>query len=100
MSKYKYVGECAAGQVTFSRPTEDPVVMPTGEAVEVPDWLAKKLSTISHFEKVGAGAKVAAPPDDTVDVPGAAETGECPDCGKNVKVRKDGYLYSHKCVGD
>jgi len=105
VSKYRYIGECAAGFVQFNRPNkieEPPVVMPTGKAVEVPDWLATKLADNSHFEEAtGSKSKDEKSKDDN---PGESETehetGECPDCGKTVKVRGDGYLYSHKCVGD
>lgn len=48
--KYRYTGHCAAGFVRFTSPTQT-VTMPSGEAVDVPDWLAKKLATNSHFER-------------------------------------------------
>lgn len=57
--KYKYMGDCAAGFVEFNRPNvpdEPSVVMPAGEAVEVPSWLEGKLKTNSHFEQAKAEA--------------------------------------------
>ncbi len=88
--KYIYLGDCAAGFVQFSRPNEVPVVMAYGQPVEVPDWLDKKLATNSHFEQVT----------DTKPVEDQKAPGECPDCGQAVKVKKNGDLYKHKCVGD
>lgn len=52
--KYRYIGRCAQGFVQFTGP-KDTVVMPQGEAVEVPEWLAGKLANNSHFEKVEDG---------------------------------------------
>ena len=53
--KYRYIGECQAGFVQFKRELET-VVMPQGEPVEVPAWLAKKFDGMGpnngHFEKV------------------------------------------------
>lgn len=105
--KYKYMGDCAAGYVEFAKPTQPTVTMPQGEAVEVPDWLAAKLATNSHFEAVNddkdSGASEDPPPaDDSSDDDKAVElapgTGECPDCGGIFKIRKDGFLYKHACA--
>ena len=60
MSKFTYIGDCAAGFVSFQRPHEDPVVMPQGESVEVPKWLADKLESNHEFEQDIDGAKVVA----------------------------------------
>lgn len=49
--KYRYIERCAKGQVEFQTP-DGLIVMPTGEAVEVPDSLAKKLAHNTHFEAV------------------------------------------------
>ncbi len=100
--KFKYIGNCSAGYVQFSRPNEDVVVMPTGEAVEVPSWLADKLGTNSHFEIVkDSGAPVVLPPpDDSANDDSKAikaGMGECPDCGGVFRLRKDGLLYKHAC---
>ncbi len=104
--KFKYIGHCAAGYVQFSRPNEPTVVMPEGEAVEVPSWLAGKLAANSHFEAVSAkpeavkdssGASVSSQSDDD-DLPTIkAGMGECPDCGGVFRLRKDGLLYKHAC---
>lgn len=52
--KFIYIGHCAAGFVQFADPKANgkPIVMPEGEAVEVPEWLAKKLANNNHFEAV------------------------------------------------
>ncbi len=102
--KFKYIGDCSAGYVQFSRPNEDAIVMPTGEAVEVPSWLADKLGTNSHFEAVSdeavkdsSGASVSSQSDDD-DLPTIkAGMGECPDCSGVFRLRKDGLLYKHAC---
>jgi hypothetical protein len=49
--KFIYTGKCAQGFVKFTRGLET-VEMPSGEAVEVPEWLEAKLKTNSHFEAV------------------------------------------------
>lgn len=49
--KFKYIGRCAKGQVEFDTP-DGKIVMPTGEAVEVPENLAKKLRSNDHFSAV------------------------------------------------
>lgn len=49
--KFRYTGQCDAGYVKFGD-----VVMPEGEAVEVPNWLSKKLANNSHFEAVAEEA--------------------------------------------
>jgi hypothetical protein len=49
--RFRYVGQCASGVVQFTRESET-VVMPEGDAVEVPGWLAAKLKSNSHFEAV------------------------------------------------
>ena len=98
--KFRYTGDCAAGQVRFSRPNEDVVVMPKGEAVECPDWLSAKLATNSHFEAVkdSSGASTVSSQSDVSDLPLKDGMGECPDCGGVFRLRKDGLLYSHTCV--
>lgn len=50
--KFIYTGHCAKGFVQFQDKHGASVKMPSGEAVDVPDWLAKKLATNSHFEAV------------------------------------------------
>jgi hypothetical protein len=50
--KYRFIGQNARGSVTFAWPKEPSVVMPTGEPVEVPAWLAPKLATHGEFEAV------------------------------------------------
>ena len=92
--KFRYLGDCAAGQVRFSRPNEDEIVMPKGEAVECPDWLVAKLATNSHFEAVTQDCEETVADDKSI-TPGM---GECPDCGGVFRLRKDGLLYSHTCV--
>jgi len=54
MRKFKYVGECAQGFAEFTFPDGGSVRMPKGEAVEVPDDLARKLEKNSHFEEAKA----------------------------------------------
>lgn len=49
--KYRYIERCAKGQVEFQT-SDGLIVMPTGEAVEVPDSLAKKLANNNHFEAI------------------------------------------------
>lgn len=49
--KYRYIGDCATGFVSFTSGM-DTVFMPAGEAVDVPDWLARKLANNDHFEAV------------------------------------------------
>ena len=92
--KFRYLGDCAAGQVRFSRPNEDVVVMPKGEAVECPDWLAAKLAANSHFEAVTQDCEETVADDKSIK----DGMGECPDCGGIFRLRKDGLLYSHTCV--
>ena len=98
--KFKYTGDCAAGQVRFSRPNEAEIVMPKGEAVECPDWLAEKLANNSHFEAVNDSSGASSSPSEVADdksiKPGM---GECPDCSGIFRLRKDGYLYAHVCNG-
>jgi hypothetical protein len=48
--KFIYTGHCAKGYVEFRHRDGDVVTMPYGEAVEVPEWLAKKLATNNHFQ--------------------------------------------------
>jgi len=50
--KFRYLGGCAAGFVQFARANEPAVVLPEGESVDVPEWLAVKLKTNNHFELV------------------------------------------------
>lgn len=51
--KYMYTEHCAAGFVQFTHAqTGETVKMPEGKAVEVPDWLAKKLAGNGHFQAV------------------------------------------------
>lgn len=49
--KFRYIEKCAKGHVEFTR-NDEVIAMETGEVVEVPDWLAAKLSNNSHFEQV------------------------------------------------
>lgn len=49
--QYRYIERCPMGYVEFVRGDER-VRMYTGEAVEVPEWLGKKLATNNHFEAV------------------------------------------------
>lgn len=51
MRQFKYIERNAKGYVEFQTP-EGPVRMETGEAVEVPDSLAKKLENNNHFQEV------------------------------------------------
>ena len=57
--KFKYIGDCAAGEVVFQVGKEK-VVMRKNESVEVPEALAKKLETNNHFEAVKPGRPKAA----------------------------------------
>ncbi len=70
--KYRYVGKCRAGFVRFERAGES-VVMPAGEAVDVPGWLGKKLAANNHFEavapEVDPAVEPAAMPSETVSYP-------------------------------
>ena len=49
--KFRFIGENASGCVVF-RSANAAITMPTGEAVGVPDWLAKKLVNNREFEAV------------------------------------------------
>lgn len=48
MARYRYIGDCAKGYVEFHHENKS-IVMRKGVAVEVPDWLAAKLSQNDHF---------------------------------------------------
>jgi len=49
--KFRYIEKCAKGYVEFTR-GDEVTTMETGEIVQVPDWLAAKLSANDHFEQV------------------------------------------------
>jgi hypothetical protein len=49
--KFRYIGHCAAGFVEFVR-GDDRVKMRTDQAVDVPEWLGKKLAGNAEFEAV------------------------------------------------
>lgn len=49
--KYRYIERCAKGQVEFQT-SDGLIVMPAGEAVEVPDSLGQKLASNNHFEAI------------------------------------------------
>lgn len=56
MARYRYIGDCAKGEVVFTKEGVS-VVMPKDVAVDVPDWLAAKLANNNHFEAGDAPAE-------------------------------------------